>query len=256
MSTYFARREQIEAGGQKQCRACLETKPLAEFHHRRDAKRPHLGVYAIGTCKACERVRMARIMAKRRAQGRTQYEREFLAYGWKVARDRAWARHVSAERTLAIAERLRCESMRRAEWKRVRHERRQQWDAMIARLLAEDPTSSGLPSDALEYRARYRYDDEFRAKELRRRYAQKMAEDLKDDGSLTGEELRRMFAMAKRCPMCGRPMRSSEKVLDHIHPKSRGGLHSALNARVVCRRCNSRKAARLPDQLSLGVAYV
>jgi hypothetical protein len=47
------------------------------------------------------------------------------------------------------------------------------------------------------------------------------------------------------CQICGEPVLLEELSLDHVYPKSRGGAHTKENLRVVHRRCNSRKGARV-----------
>jgi 5-methylcytosine-specific restriction endonuclease McrA len=49
------------------------------------------------------------------------------------------------------------------------------------------------------------------------------------------------------CQYCGR---TAENV-DHVIPKSRGGLHSWDNVVAACRRCNSRKENRMPADVGL-----
>jgi 5-methylcytosine-specific restriction endonuclease McrA len=44
------------------------------------------------------------------------------------------------------------------------------------------------------------------------------------------------------CIECGA---TSDLTLDHIHPWSLGGSDEAVNLRVLCRSCNSRKGARV-----------
>ena len=39
--------------------------------------------------------------------------------------------------------------------------------------------------------------------------------------------------------------------VDHVLPKSRGGLHAWENVVAACRRCNSRKENRLPHEVGL-----
>lgn len=45
-----------------------------------------------------------------------------------------------------------------------------------------------------------------------------------------------------RCRYCGA---TAPLALDHIYPYSRGGRHAPANLQVLCRPCNSRKAARV-----------
>ena len=114
---------------------------------------------------------------------------------------------------------------------------------LIAQLLAEDPTATALSFTSQRYRARYRYDQEFRAKEISRR--QNTFYELDDDGTLSPPVIAGLFAAASMCPYCKRPMSSSQKSLDHITPRSRGGAHSIANVIVCCRSCNSRKRNRI-----------
>lgn len=49
------------------------------------------------------------------------------------------------------------------------------------------------------------------------------------------------------CQYCGAPAEN----VDHVIPKSRGGLHAWENVVAACRRCNSRKENRLPSDVGL-----
>jgi 5-methylcytosine-specific restriction endonuclease McrA len=74
----------------------------------------------------------------------------------------------------------------------------------------------------------------------------------RSDGSLTPELVGAMFAQAKTCPCCTGTMTRNEKVMDHIMPLKLGGAHSQQNTMVLCRSCNSIKAAKHPsDWLSM-----
>nr|WP_207908979.1 HNH endonuclease [Pseudonocardia endophytica] len=50
---------------------------------------------------------------------------------------------------------------------------------------------------------------------------------------------------ARRCAYCGR----RADTIDHVIPRSRGGVHSWENCVAACRACNSRKADRLVEEL-------
>jgi 5-methylcytosine-specific restriction endonuclease McrA len=50
-----------------------------------------------------------------------------------------------------------------------------------------------------------------------------------------------------RCQYCGGPAES----IDHVVPKSRGGLHTWENVVAACRPCNVRKRDRLLDETSM-----
>jgi 5-methylcytosine-specific restriction endonuclease McrA len=54
--------------------------------------------------------------------------------------------------------------------------------------------------------------------------------------------------MGKCCPLCGRKyslrkedMNNTYPEIDHIDPRSKGGLHNPENLQVICARCNSQK---------------
>jgi 5-methylcytosine-specific restriction endonuclease McrA len=50
-----------------------------------------------------------------------------------------------------------------------------------------------------------------------------------------------------RCQYCG----SAAESIDHVVPRSRGGLHAWDNVVAACRRCNTRKEDRLPHEVGL-----
>lgn len=50
-----------------------------------------------------------------------------------------------------------------------------------------------------------------------------------------------------RCQYCGRPAEN----LDHVLPRSRGGLHAWENVVAACRPCNARKEDRLLSECDL-----
>ena len=50
-----------------------------------------------------------------------------------------------------------------------------------------------------------------------------------------------------RCQYCG----SAAESIDHVLPRSRGGLHAWDNVVAACRRCNTRKEDRLPHEAGL-----
>jgi 5-methylcytosine-specific restriction endonuclease McrA len=55
-----------------------------------------------------------------------------------------------------------------------------------------------------------------------------------------------------RCQYCG----AQAENIDHVVPRSRGGTHSWDNVVACCRRCNSRKEDRLPDEAGFRLARV
>lgn len=53
----------------------------------------------------------------------------------------------------------------------------------------------------------------------------------------------------QECQYCGRRAEN----LDHVVPKSQGGVHSWDNVVASCRNCNTRKGGRTPDQAGLSL---
>ncbi len=50
------------------------------------------------------------------------------------------------------------------------------------------------------------------------------------------------------CQYCGRRMPKSEVTVDHVVPRSRGGIDSWDNLVLACVDCNVRKGSRTPDE--------
>lgn len=50
------------------------------------------------------------------------------------------------------------------------------------------------------------------------------------------------------CQYCGKKFPTSELSLDHVIPRSRGGGSSWTNLVCACTACNSRKAAKTPEE--------
>lgn len=50
------------------------------------------------------------------------------------------------------------------------------------------------------------------------------------------------------CQYCGKQFPTSELSLDHIHPRTQGGVSSWTNLVCACTRCNARKGGRTPAQ--------
>ena len=53
------------------------------------------------------------------------------------------------------------------------------------------------------------------------------------------------------CKYCGDKLTSANLTIDHILPKSRGGLTSYNNCVVCCQLCNGKKANRTPEEAGL-----
>lgn len=54
-----------------------------------------------------------------------------------------------------------------------------------------------------------------------------------------------------KCQYCNRAAEN----IDHVMPRSRGGLHSWDNVVASCRSCNSRKEDRLPNEAGLTLRH-
>ncbi len=60
---------------------------------------------------------------------------------------------------------------------------------------------------------------------------------------------RNLFARDRnRCQYCGRIFPSNDLSIDHVIPRSRGGVDSWDNLVCACIRCNARKGGRTPDE--------
>lgn len=53
------------------------------------------------------------------------------------------------------------------------------------------------------------------------------------------------------CQYCGLQPGEDDLTIDHVLPRSQGGVSSWENCVLACLRCNSRKANRLPDQAGM-----
>lgn len=51
------------------------------------------------------------------------------------------------------------------------------------------------------------------------------------------------------CAYCGAETDDTSRSLDHVMPQSRGGEHTPDNLVVCCRRCNSAKRDRTPEEM-------
>jgi len=51
------------------------------------------------------------------------------------------------------------------------------------------------------------------------------------------------------CQYCGCRPGTSELTIDHVNPRSRGGMSTWENCVLACVACNHRKAARLPEEI-------
>lgn len=75
---------------------------------------------------------------------------------------------------------------------------------------------------------------------------------------ITRRLVRRVFsrgAVFKRdnfnCQYCGNILNSKQITLDHIIPKSRGGISSFENCVAACYDCNFKKGSALPEEMGM-----
>ena len=58
-----------------------------------------------------------------------------------------------------------------------------------------------------------------------------------------------------RCAYCGDRFKKSELTIDHIDPKSRGGIKSWRNSISACSKCNALKANRTPKEAGMPLLF-
>lgn len=63
----------------------------------------------------------------------------------------------------------------------------------------------------------------------------------------TKQYLRKKLNETKTCKICGEAItHDNHATIDHIWPKSKGGINHLLNYRFICVRCNLRKGDNYP----------
>lgn len=84
---------------------------------------------------------------------------------------------------------------------------------------------------------------------LTRRFRNKAAKSrLRYGGTLTASDIRLKYRVQEGCCFwCGKFLGIDFEV-DHATPISRGGPNIAANIVIACRRCNSRKCAKMPHE--------
>ena len=58
----------------------------------------------------------------------------------------------------------------------------------------------------------------------------------------------RLWERDAHCTYCGSPMKRENSTLDHVLPKSQGGLDQPHNLVLSCERCNLTKAGRSAEE--------
>jgi 5-methylcytosine-specific restriction endonuclease McrA len=59
-----------------------------------------------------------------------------------------------------------------------------------------------------------------------------------------------------RCQYCGKRFPASQISIDHVTPKSRGGVSTWTNVVAACNECNTRKGGRMPSEASMKLVRV
>ena len=198
-------RVKADSSGNKSCSVCGTMKSAREFPPIKGRRQ------RAPDCLTC---RSARQRAQRRARGlrkRPNGEGNPRLVRAEVGKLRVFARRI-AYRWVSIARPL---------WGRP-----------------SDPVNSAMLA-----RARYHFDDAYRAGQILKRHRRDQATLDACDGTLTPPVLLGLYARAKVCGYCGNKMRSNAKSLDHLVPISRGGVHGIENVEVVCLDCNLTKNA-------------
>ena len=66
-----------------------------------------------------------------------------------------------------------------------------------------------------------------------------------------------LFARDRQvCAYCGERFLNRDLSRDHIHPVARGGRDIWTNTVTSCRRCNTKKGSRTPEQAEMPLLYV
>lgn len=81
------------------------------------------------------------------------------------------------------------------------------------------------------------------------------AKKLSIQGEITVADVLEIYHEQKGCcAFCGSPFDEPKPEIDHWYPLSRGGMNDKDNIKILHRRCNRTKGAKLPQELSLPLA--
>ena len=67
---------------------------------------------------------------------------------------------------------------------------------------------------------------------------------LQADNSIDPMNIMTLIKESKKCCYCLNPFNDKKKVVDHMIPLSKGGLHAIYNLAICCNHCNSRKGSK------------
>jgi len=212
----------------KECARCHEVKSIDDFHKSAGNLRP--------LCQPCERERRRELYQSDPDRYRAYAMSHYYLYSERCQkRHHRWlARHRKEQREYYRRYYQEHAESRRA-YSRTRVDYRAAWYRRHRR-------------DQAIYHAQWEIlnRDRFYEKEARRR-AHKAGSPIID--------LLDRLALYNRdnwtCYLCGIRCTRRNITLDHIIPLSRGGAHTVENQRVACRSCNSKKGAKLLDEMNI-----
>lgn len=110
----------------------------------------------------------------------------------------------------------------------------------------------GVSWTGVRERMRYFTADHFARRAGRRvRRAREHGQEVRSDGTVTGEALRALFERSERCYYCTRELPPWKRTMEHREPLSRGGLHTMSNVVVACVQCNSAKGTMTEEEFTM-----
>jgi hypothetical protein len=187
-------------------------RPAGYNPNTRPCHHPNPARYPDGSCIECRREKAsARTPEYRREQRRLDRARD-----GKVYRTREEWRSDNAKKSAA---------RRAAKENRPKRARAGIGAKCIALLLAEDPSATGLHPSTLQFRARYRFDPSFRAKQIERTHAKKskeMGNALTSDGSLDANAILPPFRQGEGVPVLWQSHAITRQNPRSHHPKVEG----------------------------------
>lgn len=230
----------------KACRKCGATKPLAVFPKRYAATKRKRSDGHENVCRACRRSTPSSRAAQQRWRERNREQISARNKG-RVKAYRSPEQRKAERARLALAHgkayltrpAMRLRALKREAMRglliRVRAHAKSEWYAQ---------QRANRPSEAEEYRERYRGDPVFRQAELARTRKMKLVRKGLMVPGVSRPEIASLIAERSDCPYCGTGLNEDNRVMDHMDPLSKGGLHVWWNLIACCRSCNTRKGPK------------
>ena len=103
-------------------------------------------------------------------------------------------------------------------------------------------------SDAEKWKLRYRLDPDFHAREYQKALNRKRSRRrLIAESGLQPWRVALLRIQCNCCAYCEKQLPEvTDRIVDHVVPVAKGGLHEWNNLAIVCVQCNTKKAARMP----------